>query len=103
MSIARGIRSRLSTSMAAGASSRSPDVATITGSSTTCVCCQRSSPAATAAIATGTDSMPIFTALTLRSENTASICAAMKCAGTSWMPVTPCVFCAVSAVMTDAP
>ena len=68
-----------STSIAAGASSRSPDVAIITGSSTTCVCFQRSSPAATAAIATGCDSMPIFTALTSRSENTASICAAMKC------------------------
>ena len=58
---------------------------------------------ATVAIATGTDSMPIFTAFTCRSENTASICAAMKCAGTSWIAVTPLVFCAVSAVMTEAP
>ena len=47
--------------------------------------------------------MPIFTAPTLRSENTASICAAMNSGGTSWMPVTPLVFCAVSAVITEAP
>ena len=47
----------------------------------------------------GCDSMPIFTAATLRSENTASICAAMKSGGTSWMAVTPMVFCAVSAVI----
>ena len=31
------------------------------------------------------DSMPIFTASTSRSENTASICAATKSAGTSWI------------------
>ena len=39
----------------------------------------------------------------LTSENTASICAVMNSAGTSWMPKTPLVFCAVSAVITDAP
>ena len=38
----------------------------------------RSSPAATASMAADCDSMPIFTAPTSRSENTASICAAMK-------------------------
>ena len=94
---------RLSTSMASGLSSRSPEVATITGSSTTFFAFQRSSPAATASITAGCESMPIFTARTSRSENTASICAVMKSGGTSWMPVTPLVFCAVSAVMTLAP
>ena len=47
--------------------------------------------------------MPIFTALTERSENTASICAAMMCGGTSWIAVTPCVLCAVTAVTMEAP
>jgi len=37
-----------------------------------------------------------------RSENTASICAATKSAGTSNTPATPRVFCAVSAVITEA-
>ena len=75
----------------------------MTGSSTTLRWPWRSSPAATASIAAGRESMPIFTALTARSENTASICAVMKSGGTSWMPVTPSVFCAVSAVITEAP
>jgi len=30
-------------------------------------------------------------------------CAATNCAGTSWIAVTPLVFCAVSAVTTEAP
>ncbi len=63
----------------------------------------RSRPAATAAMIAAFDSMPIFTAPALRSENTASICFVMNSAGTSWMPLTPWVFCAVSAVTTDAP
>ncbi len=61
------------------------------------------SPAAIASITAACDTMPIFTAPTARSENTASICAVTKGAGTSWMALTPLVFCAVSAVMTDAP
>ena len=56
-----------------------------------------------ASITASCETMPILTALTPRSENTASICAVTNSAGTSWMPVTPCVFCAVSAVMTEAP
>ena len=39
----------------------------------------------------------------LMKTDPASICDAMKCAGTSWIAVTPRVFCAVSAVTTDAP
>ena len=54
-------------------------------------------------MAAGRDNMPIFTAPIARSENTASICAAMKSGGTSRTPVTACVFCAVSAVITEAP
>ena len=75
----------------------------MTGSSTTWRGRWRSRPAATAAAAAALPSMPIFTAPTSRSANTASICAAMKSAGTSWMAVTPLVFCAVSAVITEAP
>ncbi len=56
-----------------------------------------------ATIAGCCDTMPIFTAPTARSENTASICAVMNSAGTSWMPDTPRVFCAVNAAMTLAP
>ena len=92
MSSARGMSTRLSTSIACGEISGSPEVATITGSSTTLRCFHRSSPAATASITPGCDSMPIFTALTLRSVNTASICAVTNAGGTSWMPVTPWVF-----------
>ena len=43
---ARGISTRLSTSIASGASSLSPEVAIMTGSSTTWLCRQRSRPAA---------------------------------------------------------
>ena len=94
---------RLSTSIASGASSLSPDVAIMTGSNTTFVCFQRASPAAIASITGPCDTMPILTAPTSRSEKTASICASTNSAGTSWMAVTPLVFCAVSAVITDAP
>ena len=56
-----------------------------------------------AAMAGRRDTMPIFTAPTSRSENTASICAVMNPAGASWIAVTPLVFCAVKAVITLAP
>ena len=75
----------------------------MTGSSTTARCCQRSSPAAIVSMAARRDTIPIFTAPISRSEQTASICAAMKSAGTSWIALTPLVFCAVSAVITEAP
>ena len=75
----------------------------MTGSSTTRLWPQRSSPAAMVAITPRWDTMPILTALTSRSEKTASICAATNSAGTSWIAVTPLVFCAVRAVITEAP
>ena len=96
---ARGISTRIKASTASRVSSRSPEVATITGSSTMFCALWRSSPAATASMAPTRDNMPIFTAPTARSENTASICLAMKSGGTSWIPLTPCVFCAVNAVI----
>ena len=48
-------------------------------------------------------SMPIFALATSRSEHTESNCAAMKSGGAPCTPCTPTVFCAVSAVMTEAP
>ena len=64
------------------ASKRSPEVATITGSSTMCCGDQRESPAAIASIVASCATMPILTAPTARSANTASICAVTKSAGT---------------------
>ena len=49
------------------------------------------------------DNMPILTALTAISENTASICAVMKSGSTSMIALTPMVFWAVKAVMTLVP
>ena len=46
------------------------------------------------------DTMPTFAASGRMSEKTASICSETNAAGTSCTPVTPSVFCAVSAVMT---
>ncbi len=101
---ARGSSRSRSVATASSVISRSPLVATITGSRTTGIDpAWRARPSATAAITAVCDSMPIFTALTARSENTLSICRATKSAGTSWMPWTPVVFCAVSAVITLAP
>ncbi|MNE47485.1 hypothetical protein D3C80_1418950 [compost metagenome] len=48
------------------------------------------------------DTMPIFTALTARSEKAASICATMVATEISSTAVTPLVFWAVMAVMTLA-
>jgi len=47
--------------------------------------------------------MPILMAPTSRSEKIASNCAPTNSAGTSWIANTRCVFCAVKAVITDAP
>ena len=48
-------------------------------------------------------SMPILTAATEKSANTASICAATISGGTTWITRTPSVFCAVNAVNALAP
>ena len=48
-------------------------------------------------------SMPVLMAPTSRSSSTASICATTKAGETVSKLRTPCVFCAVSAVMTEAP
>ena len=78
--VAIGRSSRRNVSMASSCSKRSPDVATMTGSSTTGCDCRRSR-SAMAAMVSIRETMPIFTALTVRSENTASICAL------TWSPI----------------
>ena len=47
--------------------------------------------------------MPIFTASTRTSAKIASICSATNAGSTVWNDRTPCVFCAVSAVITAMP
>ena len=47
--------------------------------------------------------MPILIAANAMSSNTASSWAATNSGGTSWIAVTARVFCAVSAVITEAP
>ncbi len=47
--------------------------------------------------------MPIFTASTRTSSNTASICAATKSGSIARKPRTPWVFCAVNAVSAAIP
>ena len=100
---ARGNSRCRSTSTASRASSSRPVEAAITGSSTTFRSAWRSSASATASITAAVPSMPIFTAPTARSEHTASSCAVTNCGDTISTAVTPCVFCAVSAVITVAP
>ena len=96
---ASGSSSSTSARTASSSMRRAPLVATITGSTTTLRApCARSRSAIVAMMAAD-DTMPIFTAAGRMSSNTASICAATKAGSMSSTPVTPSVFCAVSAVM----
>src|SRR4051812_43035161 len=84
-------------------SNRSPPLATMTGSTTTC---GKSSPriaATTASTIAAFASMPIFTASVPRSPITASICAVTRSAGKACHATTPRVFCAVMAVIALVP
>ena len=89
---ARGNSWRTSASTAASAMSAEPDVATITGSTTTLAALWRSSPSAMAPTMAGDDTMPIFTASGRISSKTASIWVPTKTGSTSSTPVTPSVF-----------
>jgi hypothetical protein len=48
-------------------------------------------------------SIPVFAAAIGMSSAIASICATTNSGGTTWTPVTPIVFCAVSAVIALVP
>ena len=86
---------------AASCKSASPDFAIITGSTTIGPSNADKRSASVSMIGTE-NNIPNLTTLTLRSDKTASICAATTSAGTSCTAVTPLVFWAVTAVMTLA-
>jgi hypothetical protein len=100
---ASGIRWVFSAATASSRSSLSPLCATITGSSTMRATRYSCSLRATVSISSGENSMPIFTASAPTSGSTASSCWATKSTGAAWIAATPCVFCAVSAVITLMP
>ena len=76
-----------------------PEVATITGSTTTFVAFHALRRSAMTSIISTEETMPILTALGRMSSKTASICAATISGEISCTAVTPRVFCAVMAVM----
>jgi len=88
---------------ASSSSSRSPLFAIITGSTTRRGISRSSTAAATASTIAALANMPVFAASTPMSEATASICAMMMSAGSVTNPVTPSVFCAVTAAIADVP
>ncbi len=100
--VASGNSRPISVSTASSRSSRAPELATMTGS-TTSGRPRGASASATASISGAENSMPVLAASAPMSSSTASICARAKAGGTSWMAVTPRVFCAVSATMADMP
>ncbi len=87
------------------ASSRSsllPELATMTGSTTSGSPREARAPA-TASISGAENSMPVLAASAPRSSRTTSIWARAKSGGTSWIALTPTVFCAVRATIADMP
>ena len=84
--------------MASSRSSRAPEVATITGSTTRFSAPYWRSFRAMTAIRSAEETMPVLTAWGGMSVNTASSCASRKAGGTSRISLTPVVFWAVSAV-----
>ena len=98
-----GKSSRASVFTAAAESRRVPDLAIITGSSTTFFARWRRSPAATARTRFSSRSAPILTADGSRSEKTASIWARIMEGESPSMRRIPLVFCAVAATSTVAP
>ncbi len=87
---------------ASSCSSRAPDEAIMTGSSTSGSPLPSSAPA-TAVMIEPEKSMPVFTARGGRSVITASNWAVTNSGGHWWIAVTPIVFCAVRATMADVP
>ena len=100
--VASGRISSTRATTAGGWSNTSPDLAIITGSTTTGAATRRR-PAATAATIAGENSMPTLTAPTAMSARTASSWAETIAGATSATAVTAQVFWAVIAVTTEAP
>src|SRR5918996_2977233 len=100
---ASGSIASTSAARASGCSSGSPDLATMTGSSTSRACPCARSRSATVRMIGAVDSMPSFTASAPKSPSTASSCSATNSGGRLCTPLTPTEFCAVTAVITDIP
>jgi hypothetical protein len=100
---ARGNSSSTIADTASGSSRGSPEVATITGSSTYGRSeCERT-PSATARTTSASPSIPDLIAAGRRSAATASIWARTSAGDTRSHARTPSVFCAVTAVIADVP
>src|SRR6266536_3340699 len=102
MTVASGKSRSTSVSTASSCSSRAPELATRTGSTTSGTGCS-SRKSTTASISGAEKSIPVLAASTPRSSKTASSCARTKSGGTSCTAVTPVVFCAVSATIALIP
>ncbi len=100
---ASGTRQSRTAAMPASSTRVSPLLATITGSSTTQRGRRAARPSRIVSATSRLATMPIFTASMATSSSRVSSWAAMKSAGTGCTPVTPRVFCAVSAVITLVP
>ncbi len=92
-----------SAARASGCSKGSPDLATITGSTTSFSSRCPASVSATASMMGEVDSIPHLAASAPKSSSTERSCRATKAGGRFSTPWTPREFCAVTAVITDMP
>ena len=99
VTVARGSSSPSRVATASSSSSREPAVETITGSTTMFSAWYRRSRWAITSMSLLDETMPIFTASGRMSVKTMSIYCPRNSGVASMIPVTPVVFCAVSAVM----
>ncbi len=102
ITVASGKSKPTRASTASSSSSCAPELATITGSTTSGTGCSRRYDA-TVSMSVRENSMPVFAASTPMSSKTASSCATTNAGGSSWIAVTARVFCAVSATSTEEP
>src|SRR3954449_6124908 len=100
--VASGKSRATRTSRASSSSNRAPELASMTGSTTSGIGCS-SSQSATVSMIEREKSIPVFAASIPMSPATASSCAPTNHAGTSCTAVTSRVFCAVSATIADMP
>ena len=99
MTVAKGSSSLRRVWIAVSSISRAPLVATMTGSTTIFVALYSFRHWAMTLMSSEEETIPIFTASGKISSNTASSCFFRNSGDASMIPVTPVVFCAVSAVI----
>ena len=102
MTVARGNIRATNASTASSRRSRAPELATITGSTTSGTGCSSTKPATVSMIG-AEKSIPVLAASTPMSEKTAWSWARTNSGGTSSTSVTPTVFCAVRATIAVEP